>query len=91
MWLWALLLSLPLSLAVSGPLGPEGDGELHCGPQGLRFTVQPPSLGTGAPPALIVWGKCADPPAAPSNGSPPATPRSVLANTAPVADAAASL
>ncbi|XP_036133559.1 zona pellucida sperm-binding protein 4 [Molossus molossus] len=58
MWLWSLLLSFPLSLAVSGlhePEAPERDGELHCGPQGLRFTVQPPDLGTGDPPALIVW------------------------------------
>lgn len=99
MWLWSLLLSFPLSLAVRGPhgpKGPEGDGELHCGPRGLRFTVQPPGLGTGAPPALIVWGKSADSPGCPKQWLTSSTtynlhPLSFLANTVPVANSTASL
>nr|XP_019602371.1 PREDICTED: zona pellucida sperm-binding protein 4 [Rhinolophus sinicus] len=59
MWLlWSILLCVPLSLAVSGPHEPEataGPGELHCGPQSLRFTVYPPHQETTTPPALIAW------------------------------------
>ncbi|XP_066216993.1 zona pellucida sperm-binding protein 4 [Saccopteryx leptura] len=58
MWLRSLLLCFPLSLAISGlhePEVPEDAGELHCGPQGLRFTAHSSSLGTGTPPKLTAW------------------------------------
>ncbi|XP_036893195.1 zona pellucida sperm-binding protein 4 [Sturnira hondurensis] len=60
MWLWSLLLCLPLALAVSGlhePKAPEDAGELHCGPQGLRLTVHPLSPDKGTPPTLMAWDK----------------------------------
>lgn len=62
MWLCPLLLWLLLSLALSSqrePEAPEDAGELHCGPQGLQFTVHPLGPGSGTPPALIAWGKAA--------------------------------
>ncbi|KAK1328043.1 hypothetical protein QTO34_012465 [Cnephaeus nilssonii] len=58
MWLCPLLLWLPLALALSGqpePEAPEDGGELHCGPQGLQFTVHPLGPGSGPSPALIAW------------------------------------
>ncbi|XP_070257561.1 zona pellucida sperm-binding protein 4 [Myotis yumanensis] len=58
MWLCPLLLCLPLSLALSGqrePEAPEDAGELHCGPEGLQFTVHPLGQASGTPPALIAW------------------------------------
>ncbi|XP_016075203.1 PREDICTED: zona pellucida sperm-binding protein 4 [Miniopterus natalensis] len=58
MWLWPLLLCLPLSLALSGLREPEvleDDDDLDCGPQGLRYTVHPPDQETETPQALIVW------------------------------------
>nr|KAF6302654.1 zona pellucida glycoprotein 4 [Pipistrellus kuhlii] len=58
MRLCPLLLWLPLSLALSGQPEPEalGDGgELHCGAQGLQFTLHPQGPGSGPPPALIAW------------------------------------
>ncbi|XP_066109593.1 zona pellucida sperm-binding protein 4 [Saccopteryx bilineata] len=58
MWLRSLLLCFPLSLAISGlhePEVPEDAGELHCGPQGLRFTAHSSSLGTETPPTLTAW------------------------------------
>ncbi|XP_005881409.1 PREDICTED: zona pellucida sperm-binding protein 4 [Myotis brandtii] len=59
MWLCPLLLCLPLSLALSGqrePEAPEDVGELHCGPEGLQFTVHPLGQASGTPPTLIAWG-----------------------------------
>ncbi|XP_006103305.1 zona pellucida sperm-binding protein 4 [Myotis lucifugus] len=58
MWLCPLLLCLPLSLALSGqrePEAPEDAGELHCGPEGLQFTVHPLGQALGTPPTLIAW------------------------------------
>ncbi|XP_006761375.1 PREDICTED: zona pellucida sperm-binding protein 4 [Myotis davidii] len=58
MWLCPLLLCLPLSLALSGqpePEAPEDAGELHCGPQGLQYTVHPLGQASGTPPTLIAW------------------------------------
>ncbi|XP_045674315.1 zona pellucida sperm-binding protein 4 [Phyllostomus hastatus] len=60
MWLWSLLLCLPLALAASGPPEPqalEDIGTLHCGPQSLRLTAHPVDPDTGTPPTLIAWDK----------------------------------
>lgn len=81
MWLWPLLLCLPLSLALSGLSEPEvleDDDDLDCGPQGLRYTVHPPGQETETPQALIVWGKCDDSPAGLGRGSSPLPPTAAL-------------
>lgn len=72
MWPCPLLLWLLLSLALHGqpgPQAPEDAGELHCGPQGLQFTVHPQGPGSGAPPALIAWGKAGACTHSPGSGS----------------------